>query len=121
MQWRVTKKFDWQTKVVRYESCVIKTVLSRRPAFWNAGWREKCRPAFWNAGYKNEMPAGSESAGRLFFAAENAGFAIFDGEYHKKASANSNNQPTTRKSIVRSADNTSVLHVKCIQRNVGGG
>jgi hypothetical protein len=74
-----------------------------------------------NAVYKNKMPAGSKSAGRLFFAGKNAGFAIFDGEYHKKARANSNNQPTTRKSIVRSVEYTSVLHVECTQWNVGGG
>jgi hypothetical protein len=75
-----------------------------QPAFQNAGYARKCRPAFQNAVFENAMPAGSKRAGRHFFAGENAGYAIFDGEYLKKASANSNNQPTIRKSIVRSVD-----------------
>ena len=55
-----------------------------------------------------------ENAGRLFFATKKADFAIFEDEF-TEAMVNSNNQPTTRKSIVRSVVDINVLHFLCFQ------
>jgi hypothetical protein len=56
-----------------------------------------------------------ENAGRLFFATKKADFAIFEDELFTEAMVNSNNQPTTRKSIVRSVVDINVLHFLCFQ------